>query len=58
MKDQEMTPARPLVPDEPLSRRSLLRIGAVVGFGALFALTACALGGGGGDDDDDDEDDD
>ena len=57
MQDQEMTPARPLVPDEPLSRRSLLRIGAVVGFGALFALTACALGGGGDDDDDDDDDD-
>ena len=57
MQDQETTPARPFVPDEPLSRRSLLRIGAVVGFGALFALTACAFGGGGDDDDDDDDDD-
>jgi hypothetical protein len=57
MQDQETTSARPFVLDEPLSRRSLLRIGAVAGFGALFALTACALGGG-GDDDDDDEDDD
>ncbi len=56
MQDQETMPARPLVPDEPLSRRSLLRIGAVVGFGALFALTACGLGGGGDDDDDDDDD--
>ena len=57
MEDQETMPARPVVPDEPLSRRSLLRIGAVVGFGALFALTACAFGGGGDDDDDDDDDD-
>ncbi len=57
MQDQETMPTRPLVLDEPLSRRSLLRIGAVVSFGALFALTACALGGGGGDDDDDEDDD-
>ena len=57
MQDQEVTPARPHVPDEPLSRRRHLRTGAVVGFGALFALTACALGGGGDDDDDDDDDD-
>ena len=56
MQDQETTPALPFVPYEPLTRRSLLRIGAVVGFGALFALTACALGGGGDDDDDDDDD--
>ncbi len=58
MQDQETMPASSSMPGEPISRRSLLRIGAVVGFGALFALTACALGGGGGDDDDDDEDDD
>ena len=57
MQHQETTPANSFVPDEPISRRNLLRIGAVVGVGALFALTACALGGG-GDDDDDDEDDD
>ena len=57
MKDQETTPARPFVPDEPLSRRSLLRIGAVAGFGALFALTACALGGGGEDEEEDEDDD-
>ncbi len=57
MQDQETTPALAFVPDEPLSRRSLLRIGAVAGFGALFALTACGLGGGGDDDDDDDDDD-
>ena len=56
MQDQETTPTSSFVPDEPLSRRSLLRIGAVVGFGALFALTACAFGGGGDDDDDDDDD--
>ncbi len=56
MQDQETMPARPLVPDEPLSRRSLLRIGAVVGFGALFALTACGLGGGGEDEEDEDDD--
>ena len=54
MPDQETTPARPVVPDEPLSRRSLLRIGAVVGFGALFALTACGLGGEGDEEEDDD----
>jgi hypothetical protein len=57
MQDQETMPTNASMPDERISRRSLLRIGAVVGFGALFALTACALGGGGGDDDDDDDDD-
>ena len=56
MQDRETTPAHPIVPDEPLSRRALLRIGAVAGFGALCALTACALGGGGDDEDDEDDD--
>ena len=58
MQDHETMPASSFVPDEPISRRNLLRIGAIVGFGALFALTACAVGGGGDDDDDDDDDDD
>ncbi len=43
------------LPGEPLPRRSVLRIGAAVGFGVLFTLTACAFGGGGGEDDEDDE---
>ena len=56
MQDQENAPTYPFLPDEPLSRRALLRIGAVAGLGALFALTACALGGGGDDEDDEDDD--
>ena len=58
MESQETAPARHHVAGAPLSRRALLRIGAVAGVGALFALTACALGGGGDEDDDEDEDDD
>ena len=57
MEDQQGIVAPPATPDEALSRRSLLRIGAIAGLGALFALTACGIGGG-GDDEDDDEDDD
>ncbi len=58
MEDQQRIVAPPATPDEALSRRSLLRIGAIAGLGALFALTACGIGGGGGDEDDEDEDDD
>jgi hypothetical protein len=40
--------------EDRLSRRRLLRLGALIGLGSLAALTAC----GEGDDDDDDDDDD
>ncbi len=58
METRRTRPPAPGMPGEPLSRRSLLRIGAAVGFGVLFTLTACAFGGGGDEDDEDDEDDD
>lgn len=58
MKDQQTLAAPSPTPDEALSRRSVLRIGAIAGLGALFALTACGVGGGGDDDEDDDDDDD
>ena len=53
MEDQQTIAVPSTTADEVISRRALLRIGAVVGFGALFALTACGFGGGGGDEDDD-----
>lgn len=55
METRRTRPPAPGMPGEPLSRRSLLRIGAAVGFGVLFTLTACAFGGGGDEDDEDDD---
>ena len=55
METRRTRPPAPWVLGEPLPRRSVLRIGAAVGFGVPFTLTACAFGGG---DDEGDEDDD
>ena len=55
MEDQQTLAVPSTTPAEAISRRNLLRIGAIAGFGALFVLTACAFGG---EDDEDDEDDD
>jgi hypothetical protein len=55
MDIREATPPTPEEHDERLSRRRLLRLGALVGLGALAALTACGESDG---DEDEDEDDD
>jgi hypothetical protein len=57
MQTGESTLAEREERDERLSRRQLLRLGTVVGLGALVALTACGEGDGDDDDDDDDDDD-
>ena len=56
MEDQQARPGTHAAPGEAVSRRALLRIGAVAGLAALFALTACGVGGGGDDEDDEDDD--
>ncbi len=58
MEDHQTLAVPSTTPAAAISRRNLLRIGAIAGCGALFALTACAFGGGGNDEDDEDDDDD
>jgi hypothetical protein len=54
MDAPEGTTLAPEEQESRLSRRRLLRLGTIIGLGALVALTAC----GEEEDDDDDEDDD
>ena len=59
MEDHQTLAVPSTTPEEAISRRNLLRIGAIAGCGAAFALTACAFGGGGDEEEDEgDEDDD
>lgn len=56
MEDQQTIAVLPPTPEAAVSRGALLRIGAIAGLGAVFALTACGFGGGGDDEDDEDDD--
>ena len=58
MEDEQTIAVPAATPDEVISRRNVLRISAIAGFGALFALTACGFGGGGNDENDEDDEDD
>ena len=59
MGTDETTTTRDDAPRDRLSRRALLRLGALASAGALLALAACGEEGGGeGEDEDEDEDDD